>query len=231
MRGFRSIMAMLLLVGLLSCSTYAADCRHAAYLEGYPDGTIRPEEALTREQLAQILYRLLPEEERDKPELCWFSDVSPERWSYAAVSKAAKLGFLYGDTEGRFCPEAPVAGSELAITLSRIANTLTGNQDLPELAEAWSEREIRFETGFGWVMGLRDGIFDAAAPLSRGQTAQIFNDLLDRKPAGLEALLIGMPVFSDNADTRSPFFLDLQEAAVEHTCTQTENGEVWTGLG
>lgn len=230
MKGFRSIAAALL-VCLLVSNTYAADCLHTAYLEGYPDGTLRPEQALTREQLAQILYRLLPEEERKKPELCWFSDVSPERWSYAAVSKAAKLGLLYGDPEGRFSPASPVTGPELAVTFSRIANTLAGNRALPKLAEAWSEREIRFETGFGWVMGLQNGVFDENAPLTRGQAAQIFNDLLGRKPAGLDALLIGMPVFSDNTDTESPFFLDLQEAAVEHTCTETEAGEVWIGLG
>ena len=37
---------------------------HPAYLAGFADGTMRPDAPLTREQLAQIVYRLLPEDAR-----------------------------------------------------------------------------------------------------------------------------------------------------------------------
>ena len=57
------------LVGLLALAAQArAEQTHRAYLYGYPDGTIRPTEPVTRAQLACVLVRLaeteLPEGER-----------------------------------------------------------------------------------------------------------------------------------------------------------------------
>lgn len=232
MRGCgRGLTVLCLLLVLLTARVFAAEDWHEAYLEGYPDGTIRPEAALSREELAQILYRLLPEQERETADYCWFSDVQPDRWSYPAVSKAVKLGLLYGDTEGCFHPEASVTGPELALVLNRIANTLKGSETLPMLADAWSGREISFRRGFGWVMGLQNGQFDADAPLTRAQTAHILNELLNRQPESLDSLMIGMPIFHDNADIGAWYFLDLQEAAVGHTFLSETWGEIWTGLG
>ena len=56
------------LVGLLALAAQArAEQTHRAYLYGYPDGTIRPTEPVTRAQLACVLVRLaeteLPEGE------------------------------------------------------------------------------------------------------------------------------------------------------------------------
>ena len=115
--------------------------------------------------------------------------------------------------------------------LTRIANTLNGNTYLPLLAEGWQQTEVTFSAGAGWVMGLRDGRFDADAGLTRAECADILNGLMDRKPAGLDSLLIGMPVFSDNTDTTAPYFIDMQEAAVAHTCLPDVRPEVWAGLG
>ena len=232
MRCMRVLLALLFCLMLLICPVRAAeDDPHLPYLLGYPDGTVRPEAVLHREELAQILFRFLPEQVRDAPELCWFSDVEPERWSYPAISKTAKLGFLYADTEGAFHPEASVTGQELALVLTRIANTLNGNTYLPELAESWQEAEISFSAGKGWVMGLKNGRFDTDAGLSRAETAAILNRLLDRGVDSIDDLLIGMPIFSDNADTQKWYFFDVQEAAVAHTCRFDAGAEVWTGLG
>ena len=77
----RRFAAAVLLLALLAGQAFAAgEVFHPAYLGGFPDGTIRPEAALTREQLAQALYRLIPEDRRaglDAP-TC-FCDVPPSR--------------------------------------------------------------------------------------------------------------------------------------------------------
>ena len=61
----RRFAGAVLLLALLAGQAFAAgEVFHPAYLSGFPDGTIRPEAALTREQLAQALYRLIPEDRR-----------------------------------------------------------------------------------------------------------------------------------------------------------------------
>ena len=78
----RKLTAAALLAALLLSPVLAAEELHPAYLGGFPDGSIRPESALTREQLAQALYRLIPEAQRTEltAPVC-FSDVPPSRWS------------------------------------------------------------------------------------------------------------------------------------------------------
>ena len=50
-------------------------------------------------------------------------------------------------------------------------------------------------------------------------------------PQSLSDLLVGMPLFSDNLDTEAPYFLAMQEAAIDHTACVCGDGERWTGLG
>ena len=80
----RWIPMLLLLLLLSAVPARAAGVLHAAYLAGYPDGTIRPEAPVTRAQLAVILFRLaehVPEQaDAEMP------DVPPEHWAHGAAA-------------------------------------------------------------------------------------------------------------------------------------------------
>lgn len=206
---------------------------HEAYLCGYPDGTIRPDSPLTREALAQVLYRMIDADYRSslEPADTFFTDVPACRWSCRAIAVLARLNILPGQPDGRFCPEQGVTGQMLALTLSRIAALEAGQSAFPELAQSWQQQNVSFEDGCGWVMGLNDGVFSPDEPLSRGQFARIFNALLSRTPENLDDLMIGMPLFSDNLDTNGAYFLDIQEAATGHSYCMDADHEVWTALG
>lgn len=230
---WRRLAAAALLAALLAAPVLAAEEQyHPAYLGGFPDGTIRPEDALTREQLAQALYRLIPEARRTEltASVC-FSDVPPSRWSSEAVTAMVNLGVLYGTGEGAFCPEAGVTGPELAAALMRAAASETAREFLPELAAGWDAQTFCFEAGGGWVMGLDGTEFAPDRPLTRGRFAEILNGLLGRTPQSLDSLLVGMPLWSDNLDTEAAYFLALQEAGTTHTAERVGAGEKWTGLG
>ena len=229
----RGLAAAALLAGLLAGQAFAAgEVFHPAYLGGFPDGTIRPEAALTREQLAQALYRLIPEDRRDGLDApTCFCDVPPSRWSYAAVTAMVDLGVLYGTQDGAFSPETGVTGPELAAALMRIAASETAAGCLTELAAGWSALEPSFSEGDGWIMGLAGTGFEPDRPLTRAEFAHILNGLLNRRPASLDTLLIGMPLWTDNLDTEMWYFLDMQEAGTDHTACPDTNGEAWSALG
>lgn len=232
-RAAAAVLSMLLLMGLAPWASAQDADFHAAYLCGYPDGTIRPEEKLTREALAQALYRLMDEDflqELQEPD-GRFLDVAPSRWSYQAVCALTHLGCMTADADGRFHPTDGVTGQALALTLSAIAQSEAASAAFPALASGWIAQEITFEAENGWVMGLQDGVFAPDEPLTRAQFAAILNRILDRAPESLEDLMIGMPLFSDNADTNAWYFLPLQEAATGHSYAKKDHGERWTALG
>lgn len=235
-RMFRYLAAGLLAAALLAVPAGAANgaqIQHRAYLSGYPDGTIRPETPLSREQLAAVLCRMMHSEAREtltQRQSC-FADVPPDRWSYGAVTAVAELGLLTGDMDGNFHPEGTVSPTDLALVLNLTVWTEAAAEAMPELAAAWASTEMTFAAGNGWVMGY-DGVeFRPGDPLTRGGFAEIFNNILDRHPASVGDLLVGMELFSDNLDTKNRYFLPVQEASVTHTACLEEDGERWLALG
>ena len=166
----------------------AETCEHPAYLAGFADGTMRPDAPLTREQLAQMLYRLLPEDaQNDEPRAAAYVDVAANRWSYRAVCALTELGVWDDMRRAQFDPERAVTGAEFAETLRRAGAVL------PQLAAA--ERPA-----------------DADAPLSRGQAVRALNALLHRSD---ETALDGVLTWRD-VDEGSPYYADVREAANPH---------------
>ena len=219
-----------LLAAVLAISLIVPVCAvfHPAYLTGYPDGTIRPDAAVTRAQLAVVLSRLAETPSVSDGEAP--PDVPAAHWAHEAVRLVCGANLMSPDADGRFRPEDTVTGPELAWTLARLTREETAGAVWPTLRDGWAAQDVSFAGGMGWVMGFDGTQFDAEAALTRAQLAQIFNTLLGRTPQTLDDLLIGMPIFSDNRDTSAWYFLPLQEAAIPHTA-DTANGERWTALG
>lgn len=64
MKFFRKLALAALLTVLLTGTCLARETFHGAYLQGFPDGSIRPDAAVTRAELAEILYRMMEPEQR-----------------------------------------------------------------------------------------------------------------------------------------------------------------------
>lgn len=107
---------------LLSTAAGARIVEHPAYFCGFPDGSLRADAALTREQLAQVLCRLLPQAIPETPARVAFVDVSPRRWSYDAVCAAVAMGFWTDVETAQFMPEQPVTQAELYAALRHAAS-------------------------------------------------------------------------------------------------------------
>lgn len=137
MRKTISTVAAVLTAVFLTGSALAAQT-HPAYLTGYPDGTIRPQEALSRQQLCQILLRFLPE---DAP--CGKSgylDLSPLQWSYHAISTAITLEIYPALTGAYFEPKKSVSAEEFRQVIEN------ASEYLPELSKANTDFAGEFVT-------------------------------------------------------------------------------------
>lgn len=72
-------------------------------IQGFPDGTFKPDTPLTRAEYAALLVKVfnLP----DAPTTKSFSDVRADFWAYNVIQQAYNSNFLKGFPDGRFHPE------------------------------------------------------------------------------------------------------------------------------
>lgn len=79
------------------------EIKHLPYIVGYEDGTFRAERAVTREEFATMVARLLLEG-NEHEDLSSFEDIRPNRYSNAYVGYLESLGIVSGYTDGKFRP-------------------------------------------------------------------------------------------------------------------------------
>ncbi|MBA2174415.1 C40 family peptidase [Halobacillus locisalis] len=101
--------------------------KHAAYeaiklmtdeeiINGYTDGTFRPDDSITREQAAAIMNRHLNLEASGST---GFSDVSPGERFYEDVSAIQNAGIIKGFPDGSFKPKKEMTRTEMALIVAR----------------------------------------------------------------------------------------------------------------
>ena len=81
---------------------------HYAYIVGYEDGEIKPNNNITRAEVATIFFRLLTDDARAE---FWstendYSDVAPESWYNNAISTLSNMDIINGYEDGTFKPNA-----------------------------------------------------------------------------------------------------------------------------
>lgn len=87
-------------------------------LSGMGDGTISPDTAVTRAQMAAIIVRALGAGE--SADISSFTDVSEDKWYYNEFAKAVYMNAFSGDTDNRLNPDSPITFQECFTVLSRV---------------------------------------------------------------------------------------------------------------
>ncbi|MBU1955340.1 MAG: PorV/PorQ family protein [Candidatus Margulisbacteria bacterium] len=88
-------------------------------IQGYPDGTFKPERALTRAELATLLVRANGLEIVDSGTKI-FTDVPTDHWASAYVETALKAGYVLGYPDGTFKPYRKISKAEGIAVLARV---------------------------------------------------------------------------------------------------------------
>jgi len=210
---------------------------HFRYLFGFPDGTIRPDNNITREEVATIFFRLLTIETRNRyrTRAHTFLDVSTDRWSVESIATMQNTGVLFGRDDGTFDPVAPITRAEfsaIAMRFDRISANYT--HGFSDIAGHWAEQMIAAASQRGWITGYPDGTFRPDQPITRAEAATLINRVLGRQvdQVGLYAPIV--PNFTDLSVTHWAYF-DIIEATVSHTFERRyDDGRIienWTGRG
>lgn len=183
---------------------------HDAYMHGESGARFYPERAMTRAEMATVLYNLLAE----KPPVSQsnFTDVSSGDWFYTAVNSLANAGILDGYADGSFKPTKPVTRAEFVQALSRCFPLSTGDVPFTDVDTGhWAYQAIGSAVAKGWIDGYGDGTFRPNDNILRCQVPKILNIALDRKGDGYASDRYTQE-FVDVPTTHWAF-LDIAEAA------------------
>ena len=205
---------------------------HYAYIVGYPEGDVRPERNITREEVATIFFRLLTDASREE---YWkqtndFEDVEDDRWSNNAVSTMTNALVVFGYEDGTFRPWTPIKRAEFAAMAARFdSGEYDGENKFTDIDGHWAAEEINRAAERGWISGYEDGTFRPEQYITRAEAMTLINKMLERE-VHAENIHESAIFWPDNLPEMW-YYTNVEEATNSHDYDRLEdNTESWTQI-
>ncbi|MBF2009099.1 MAG: DUF1565 domain-containing protein [Chlorogloeopsis fritschii C42_A2020_084] len=100
-------------------------------IAGFPDGTFKPNEPVTRAQFAAIVTKAFSP--TPKREAINFKDVASKYWAYNAIQTASQGGFIAGYPDRTFKPEQQIPRVQALVALANGLGLSADNQNVLSL--------------------------------------------------------------------------------------------------
>ena len=148
------------------------------YISGYPDGTVRPDNNISRAEFYSIVnrafgyYQLAPVS---------FVDVSSSDWFYQDISKAIAAGYITVDAEAK--PNQKITREEVAVIVSHVAHMTPydpGADLFSDVSGSWRRPYIGAVAAAGIMRGYGDGTFRPFATITRAESIVTLSATLNR---------------------------------------------------
>lgn len=204
---------------------------HFAYVQGYPDGTVKPAGNITRAETAAILFRLMDDASRKTyySTKSGFRDVASGSWYNTYVATLNNAGVITDSSNGYFRPNEAITRAELAAMLAKFSETTGAANYFNDVsAKYWAANAIAICAKLGWITGYPDGTFRPDRNVTRAELMAMINRATGRAPKSADAFLPGMKTWIDNTSDKW-YYLDVQEATNSHSYT-VKGSETWTAL-
>ena len=204
---------------------------HFAYVQGYPDGTVKPAGNITRAETAAILFRLMDDASRRTyySTKSGFRDVASGSWYNTYVATLNNAGVITDSSNGYFRPNEAITRAELAAMLAKFSETTGAANYFNDVsAKYWAANAIAICAKLGWITGYPDGTFRPDKNVTRAELMAMINRATGRAPKSADAFLPGMKTWIDNTSDKW-YYLDVQEATNSHSYT-VKGSETWTAL-
>ena len=219
---------------------YAEDYRTGEPTDNEDLWPVKPNNQITRAEVATIFYRLLEDEVRDEYDTTVndFSDVSADSWYNQTVSTLASMGILKGYEDGTFRPNAPITRAEFGAIATRFFAETGATYEPGTFSDVtgdeWYANAIQDAVNLGLIGGYEDGTVRPNNNITRAEACAIVNRTLGRVPDADHLLPADeMTTWPDNPSS-AWFYADMQEATNGHEYEWiTEDGnkiEEWTDI-
>jgi len=192
--------------------------KHMPYIFGYPDGTVRPDQGMTRAEVVVMLSRLL--DEKMDPNITYnskFTDVLEGQWFANYIGYMERFEIIKGYVDGTFRPENNISRAEFTTIMARFQKIefLAENsfEDIEELE--WAKAYINSAYKNGWIQGYPDGSFRPLNIITRAEVVTIVNKVLGRYCTKEYLVNVGARNYSD-LNMEHWAYWGMIEATVEH---------------
>ena len=157
-------------------ATAVETLRLMGVLDGYSDGTFRPNAALTRAQFCKMaVYAMDGSSELGRySTVTIFPDVKPSFWASSYINMAAKKGIIAGFADGKFKPNQTVTAGQAVTILMRGLGYKDEN-----MGGVWPQGYMAEAKTCGLLKST--GVTSAYSALTRGQAAKLFLNLFEAK--------------------------------------------------
>ncbi len=167
-------------------ATHITQAASLSLLNGYPDKTFRPDNAVTRAEFVAMTNRCLG---ISGCATVPFTDVPEDAWYHIEVEKALSIGYIHGTSNTTFSPNDYITRGQVATILCRIVGgkyTFCGYHDA-ENVPAWMKDGLCY----AWTSGVfssicqTDNLFSIDKIMTRGECAAVitaFYKSLNRFP-------------------------------------------------
>ena len=150
-------------------------------VSGYPDGTFRPSNHITRAEFATLVQKAFDLKSEAKSE---FSDVKSSDWYYDAVTTLASLGVVGGYEDGTFRPAGHITRAEAAAIMTNLkklnpnAKVAEKFADYASMAD-WAKGHVGAAVEAKFMSGYPDGTFMASNTITRAESVATLNNVIN----------------------------------------------------
>ncbi len=162
-------------------------------LVGYPDGSFKPDENVTRAEFASMAIKALGQEHTNIAQPINFNDINVNYWAYDAIQKAVYFDLISNEKDSElFRPEDSVSRAE---TITIAVNALTTEQiseqkarDILKMYKDYSDIPANFliPAGKAEILNMitiepsRKGYLDPNRPATRAEVAAILYNMTEQ---------------------------------------------------
>ncbi|MGI2295304.1 S-layer homology domain-containing protein [Paenibacillus sp. GXUN7292] len=155
------------------------------FVNGYPDGTFRPNAEITRAEFIVMLTKALKLQGSDQ--VLNFSDQADiGQWARQAIAQAVEAGIINGYTDGTFRPNAKISRTEMVLMAVRALKlnaeaveqtSFKDDSDIPQWAKASVEAAIKE----GLVNGIGANRFAPNHTATRAESVTLLLKAIERR--------------------------------------------------
>jgi len=158
-------------------------------LKGYPDGTFRPNNPISRAEFGAVLTRVL-ELENKGPLVTganFFTDVNTKDWFYDDITKLQKRGNLQASIYHNILrPKEAITREEMALWLANEVEAGSNDANYSDNNNMKFSEQVKIISSQQLLKGYPDGRFRPTERTTRAETAALFVRYLELK--GIKAI-------------------------------------------
>lgn len=196
----------------------------AGYIQGYEDGTFRPNSTITRAELVTIVndmygYTLAAE--------TGFFDVHTEDWYCNAVLCAVQAGYISGYDDKSFRPNAAVTREEVCVMMNRILNAelLPYGKEITDTVSDWARDSVEKLVSNRLFTLEEGGRFRGTEPITRGETCLALEKCIVEDMPQIEPIDLSL-MARDELEKHLENIINDMEAKVIPKLTYEVNNEI-----